>query len=111
MSFFIYTNVLKLICSIIRRGKLIGNCNRQSLKIIFDIIQYATLVHVNSFVILSGYYQSDSKFKFSKLIKMIFQVIFYLIIITVVCIKIGWIQTYNLPTFVNNILPSSICNY
>ena len=41
-----------------------------SVEIILDIITNIIVVHVNSFVLLCGYFQSKSKFKFSKVISI-----------------------------------------
>lgn len=103
--------LLIILCHIINFGGLYTNCSNPALKVIFEILMFMTLVHVNSFVMVSGYFQSKSKFKLSKLIKMIFQVIFYSSIIFFVAYKIGWIKDINVVTILNNFIPSAISNY
>lgn len=96
---------------VIMHGNLLINCANPAIKIILEIIMFCIIVHVNSFVMLSGYFQSKSKFKLSKLIKIILQVIFYSIVILIVGIQLGWIQNYTIVTFINNTLLSALNNY
>ncbi len=103
--------LLIILCHIINFGGLYNSCPNQALRIIFEIVMFMTLVHVNSFVMLSGYYQSKSKFRFSKLLKIIIQVIFYSSVIYFIAVKIGWIDSYNIVTIISNFLPSIVSNY
>ena len=96
---------------VIMHGNLLINCANPAIKIILEIIMFCIIVHVNSFVMLSGYFQSKSKFKLSKLIKIILQVIFYSIVILIVGSQLGWIQNYTIVTFINNTLLSALNNY
>ncbi len=48
------------------------------------------LVHVNSFVLLSGYFQSDSKFKIKKALKLLIIMYFYKALIVLIGINFGW---------------------
>lgn len=37
-------------------GNVIENCSRESLRLIFEFIMFTIVVHVNSYVLLSGYF-------------------------------------------------------
>lgn len=96
---------------IIMHGNVIENCTNPAIKILLEIIMFCMIVHVNSFILLSGYFQSKSKFKLSKFIKLFLQVVFYSLGILLIAIKLGWIQNYTIVTFINNSLLSSLNNY
>ena len=51
------------------------------MKIYFDIFRSIFVVHVNSFVLLSGFFQCQSNFKLSKVLQLNNAVIFYKIVI------------------------------
>ena len=103
--------LLIILCHIINFGRLYNDSVNPTLRIVFEVLMFMTIVHVNSFVVLSGYFQSKSRFKLSKLIKMIIQVIFYITVIFFVALKIGWIDNYNIVTIINSFVPSVISNY
>lgn len=69
---------------IIIHGHVLENCQRESIKILFNIIEFICVVHVNSFVLCTGYFQSNSSFKMSSVIKNIILCIFYSIVIILV---------------------------
>ena len=96
---------------ILIHGHFFNNCENPSLKIIFAIILFAIAIHVNSFIILTGYYQSNSKFKLRKLISIIFQVIFYSLLVLFIGIKMNWIENYTIVNIITNILPEAVNNY
>ena len=88
-----------IVWHIIIHGHMIENCQNETLKILLTILEYIIVVHVNSFVIVTGYFQSQNKFKSKKLLTLIFQVIFYSIIVYLVALKIGIINDFNYLTF------------
>ena len=96
---------------IIMHGHVIENCTNPAIKILLEMIMFIIIVHVNSFVLLSGYFQSKSKFKLSKFLKIFLQVIFYSLAILILSIKLGWLKDYNIVIFINNGLLSSLNNY
>lgn len=96
---------------VILHGNVIENCTNPAIKILLQVIMFCIIIHVNSYVLLSGYFQSKSKFKLSKFIKLFFQVVFYSLVILIVSIKLGWVKDYNIVTFINNGLLSSLNNY
>lgn len=100
-----------IVWHVIIHGNVLTNCTNPAIKIMLEIIMFCIIIHVNSFVLLSGYFQSKSKFKLSKLIKIFLQVVFYSITILLVAIKLKWIQNYTIVTFINNTLLSSLNNY
>ena len=103
--------VLIVLCHVLDEGNIINKCLNPNLKIFFNILMMVTRVHVSSFVLLSGYYQSNSKFKFKKVLKMLLETYFYLLFFLFVAIKLKWIEDYNIMTIINCILPSSTSEY
>lgn len=61
----------------IYHGKIIQNSATPFLKIFFLILEMITIIHVNSFVLVSGYYQSESQFKLKKVINLMLLNLFY----------------------------------
>ncbi len=102
---------LIVIWHVIMHGNVISNCANPTIKIILEIIMFLIIIHVNSYILLSGYFQSKSKFKLSKVLKILLQVIFYSVLILCVAIKLGWITNYNIVTFVDNLSLTSLDNY
>lgn len=96
---------------ILLHGNYINNCSQQSLRIFFTLIQFIIIVHVNSFVLLSGYFQSKNYFKLHKLFNLFIQVIFYAEVLLIIAIKIGIANNITLAMHINNFLPSTISNY
>lgn len=107
----IVSMIFIILWHIIIHGHVIENCNNQALRIYLEILKYIMVVHVNSFIILTGYFQTKSKFKLRKLLKLIFQAIFYCVLLLLISIKMGWIKDYNIVTFINNLLPSAVNDY
>ena len=52
-------------------------------RMLYTLIQFIIIVHVNSYVLVSGYYQSKSTFKQSKLWKIINSAWFYRVVIMI----------------------------
>lgn len=96
---------------IIMHGNVLNNCANPAVKIILEFIMFIIIIHVNSFVMLSGYFQSQSKFKLKKVISLLLQVSFYSLAILVAAIKLGWIENYTIVTFINNTLLTALDNY
>ena len=61
-------------------GRLLDTPNK-SMSIIYYFFEFILIVHVNSYVLVSGYYQSKSKFKQKQLLKIINASWFYRIVI------------------------------
>ena len=92
-------------------GKVLENANNPVLYNFLELTRYIVLVHVNSYVLLFGYFQSKSNFRLSKLIKLFLQVTFYSIVFFAIAVKLGWLVDYNFVSIVENIIPSCISNY
>lgn len=73
--FFIHTNIITNTSGLLR-AILIG-------------IESIVLVHVNSFIVVTGYFQGEKKFKLKKLIKIINQTWFYKVLIMCLLVIIG----------------------
>lgn len=80
------------------------------MKNLFKIIEIATLVHVSSFVLLTGYYQSTSKFKQSKVWKILNASWFYRTVIVILFITMNIISVDKLTIF-KNFFPLEIYHY
>lgn len=102
---------LIIMCHVIDSGNLIKNCQNETLIIIFELIMIFTRIHVNSFMLLSGYFQSRSKFKIKKVIKLFFQAIFYLVLSFCVAYKLNLVENVNAMTIIKLFLPSSLNDY
>ena len=96
---------------IIMQGNMITNCTNQSIKLILRFLEYIVLVHVNSFVILSGYFQSKSNFRLSKFLALLLQVIFYSTLILIVGEKIGLVTNLTIVDYVESLSLSSVDGY
>ena len=85
----------------IHHGNLVEKSNG-SVKVILVFIQALLFVHVNSFVLLCGYFQCKNKFKMSKFFKLYNQVWFYRAIITTILVFLG-IVTFTKIDFIKKI--------
>lgn len=102
---------LIIIWHILIHGNVINNCANPGVKVFLEISMFFILIHVNSFVILTGYFQSASSFKKEKLIKLVVQVITYSSIITLIGLNMGWDGDFRRITIFNSFLPSVLGNY
>ena len=96
---------------IICHGNIIGNCKTPEVKTIFLVLKYIFIVHVNSFVILMGYFQYNKKFKLSKLTSLIFQIVFYSLIVFLFLYIFGFIEKIDLTMIVGVLIPVSAVDY
>lgn len=81
-----------VLCHVIGHGNVVNNCKNESLKVVIELIKFSTFVHVNSFVLLSGFFQSKSSIKQSKVWKLVNSATFYKIIIMIVFSFLGLIS-------------------
>lgn len=81
-----------------------------SLKLVFDFFRSIMVVHVNSFILISGYFLINSEFKMSKLLKLNDSVVFYKIIIYLVFVYFGLATTDSI-TILRNFFPFDLENY
>lgn len=75
---------------VICHGQIIENCTNDSLKLLFQILEYSIIIHVNLFILLTGYFQSKCQFKQSKLWIIINSSLFYKAIIMIIFAIIGY---------------------
>lgn len=81
------------------------------LKLIIYIIYALIVVHVNSFVLLTGYYQVQSKFKIKKVINILILMLFYRIFCLIIAINLDWIQCVGIKDLILKIVPLSNFSY
>lgn len=72
---------------VIHHGNVISFATNNLSKILLDILQLVILVHVNSFLLLTGYFQCKSKFKMSKILHLFLLMIFYLFLFTIILLS------------------------
>ena len=87
----IISMILIVTCHTLGHGGLMRNSQNDTLSIIFTFIFYFVLLHVNSFVLLTGYHQCNSKFKQSKLWYLISSSLFYKVVIMIIFSSLGLI--------------------
>lgn len=95
---------------VILHGNIIGNVVNPNLKIIFEFIMLITLVHVDSYVLVTGYFQSKSSFKQSKLLSILIQCLFYRVLI-VFLLYIFKIRTFSNLEIFYAIFPLNLNEY
>ena len=95
---------------VILHGNLLDNCTNSAVTLILRFILFLTLVHVNSFILLTGYFQSQSTFKQSSLWSVINANWFYRVIILTIFLSFG-IITVDKVLFIKEILPINLNEY
>lgn len=95
---------------IIVHGKVLENCQNEGLKIVFEFIEFITLVHVNSFILVTGYFQAESNFKQSKIWSLLSVNWFYRILIVILLLGFD-IVSVNKVTFLREIFPINLNEY
>lgn len=78
---------------------------------IIYIIYALIVVHVNSFVLLTGYYQVQSRFKIKKVINILILMLFYRIFCLIIAINLNWIQYVGIKDLILKIVPLSNFSY
>ena len=76
------------------------------IKFVYAII----IIHVNSFVLVSGYFQSKLKFKISKALKLLFYMWLYTLLIMVVGMHFGWFEVSKID-LIKAIIPINFLSY
>ena len=74
---------------LIYHEQILEHTTSKSLELIIKFIELTIIIHVNSYVLITGYFQSQSTFKQSKVWKIINQSLFYRIIIIIIMLLIG----------------------
>lgn len=73
-------------------------------------IEYACLIAVNLYVMISGYYMIKSKFKIKKIIKLEMQVLFYSLLIYLLLVVLGQVK-FSKTELINSLLPTITNRY
>lgn len=81
-----------------------------NIKLYFDFFRSLMVVHVNSFILVSGYFLVNSSFKMSKILKLNDAVIFYKIIIYIIFIFLG-LASLDSISIIRNFFPLDLENY
>lgn len=95
---------------VIHHGQVLENCQNEGLRIIVEFIKFFTIIHVNSYILITGYYQSQSKFKQSKIWSIINASLFYRITIMIILSLIGEI-TLDKLSIVRDFFPLDTVHY
>ena len=88
----IISMLLIIIYHFIYHGKIIEHCTNEGLVLVFTLLEFFTIMHVNCFVLITGYFQSKTKFKQSKVWYLINASTFYRIIIAIVLTVFGYLS-------------------
>ena len=73
-----------IITHIIYYGNTIQNSTNSTFTLINELIRFLTIVHVDLFVLLCGYFNSKTKFKLSKVINLYSATFFYVVVIMII---------------------------
>ncbi len=77
---------------LIIHGNMLDNSRNINFTFVNEVIKFFVIVHVNLFILLSGYFQCKSKFRLSKVFSLVGEILFYSIIITVILKLTGLID-------------------
>ena len=94
---------------IIYHADVIDNAN-ESLSVIFMFIRAFIYIHVNTFVLVSGYFMCKTKFRMSKLIQLNNSIWFYKIFVPIVLIIFGFISI-DIFSFIRILIPLHTIGY
>lgn len=107
----IISMIMILSLHLLRFGGLLDSVKSDSIYFCLCwIIESLCFIAVNVYVILSGYFLINSKFKFSKLIKLWFEVIFYSLSIYAILLFTNNIS-FEWISFLKSIFPITLGNY
>lgn len=101
---------LIVLCHMINHGGIIQHVTNPTLRLLIQLIFLGTLVHVNSFILITGYYQHDKLFRASKIWKLINASMFYKIVIMLI---FTFVLNYTIsPLFVfKELMPFNLDEY
>ncbi len=78
-----------ILTHIITRGKIVHHAVGKY-ALFFQLCKCILFVHVNSFILLTGYYQYNKKFKLSKIFQINNATWFYSVVLTFLIVLFGW---------------------
>lgn len=102
MLFIVYWHMY--IFGFIRDNNIVQN---GSIKIIIDFLQFIFIVHVNSFILVTGYFSWNKKIKINKIVSIIQQSLFYKILIIIILTFLG-IRSFTSVDIIKNLFPFEI---
>lgn len=105
----IVSMIMIVMWHLIFHGNLI-NTAQGTTKFILEFLILLGVVHVNSFVIVTGYFQCDKKFSLKKILSLINTTWFYKVLFLIITLLIGTFTITKLEIF-QEILPIDIRNY
>lgn len=73
-------------------GQVLNNCQNPKLLLFFQIIEFLVIVHVNSYILVTGYFQCDKPFKQSKVWSIVNAALFYFIIMATIFLGFGIVE-------------------
>lgn len=107
----IISMVMIVTLHIITQGGLIFSINPLSFSYaVMELFQAISYVSVNCYVLISGYFLINSKFKFSKIFKIWLQVLFYSISIYIILLILNKIP-FNLKELIRSMFPLTFGQY
>lgn len=91
-------------------GNVLGNVHNSLLNIAIYSGLFLIIIHVNCFIIITGYFQHKSKFKFNKLLRLYIEVVFYSIVIYLIT-SVLKNEAITIQGITNNFLPTVLTKY
>ena len=88
----IISMVMIIYYHIIIHGNILINSANVYFTFVNEVVEFLIIVHVNLFMLLTGYFQINSKFKLSKVFSLLAQTIFYAIGIMVLLSSLGLVS-------------------
>ena len=107
----IISMIFIILWHVIVHGKVLENSQNLEIDTLINFIKHVIIVHVNSFIIVLGFFQFRSKFKLSKVLSLLFQTFFYSIIIFLILFKFGFVNDINFTLVMNVLIPFSSTDY
>lgn len=99
-----------IIYHVIVHGRVIENSTNETFKTIIEIILFTIIIHVNLYVLLTGYFQIEKKFNSKKVWEITNASLFYKITIMMLLIMIGLIKVDKV-TILKELSPINIDDY
>ena len=80
---------------VILHGKILQQTN-DILNFVFNFVMALLVVHVNCFMLITGYYQYKSNFKWKKVVSLVLQIAFYNLVINSIFKIFGLVEYTNI---------------
>lgn len=101
---------LIVLCHMITHGQVLSHINNPTLEIMIQFLFLGTLVHVNSFVLVTGYFQCENSFKSSKVWSLINASMFYKIVFLLI-FGLGFHYSLSALQVFKELLPFNLDEY